>query len=247
MSVSNDVEMGTLYGVGVGPGDPKLLTLRALEIMARVPVIFAASSPKNNYSRALAVVEGTLSSRKEVHKLPFPMTSDQEVLEKSWKENAELVLEVLRQGRDAAFLTIGDSLTYSTYGYLIQTLGALEPDLKTESIPGITAYHAAAARMNLPLVESKESLLVLSGVSDPELIPRLAELADNLVIMKAYRNYDQIMDALESLPDGARACTVSNCCQPGEALHPDAFALRGQKMPYLSLIIAKNARGRERT
>ena len=239
----DDFEMGTLYGVGVGPGDPKLLTLRALEVLAQVPVIFAASSPKNDYSRALAVVEGLLNSRQQVNKLPFPMTDDPETLRRSWQQNAEAVLEVLRQGQDAAFLTIGDSLTYSTYGYLIQTLKALEPGVKTETIPGITAYHAAAARLNLPLVESKESLLLVSGVSDPAQIPRLAACADNLVIMKAYHNYDQIMDALESLPQRRPACVISNCCQPEEALHTDAYTMRGQKMPYLSLIIAKKKSG----
>lgn len=241
--MTDGVEMGTLYGVGVGPGDPKLLTLMALEVLGRVPVVFAASSPKNDYSRALAVVEDMLNSRQVVHKLPFPMTDDQEVLRQSWEHNARLVLEVLEQGRDAAFLTIGDTLTYSTYGYLIQTLKSLAPEVKIETIPGITAYHAAAARLNLPLVESKESLLVVSGVSDPAQIPELAACADNLVIMKAYRNYDQILEALESLPQRRPACAVSNCCQPGEALYTDAYAQRGQKMPYLSLIIAKKPDG----
>lgn len=242
--MKHDAGMGTLYGVGVGPGDPKLLTVRALEVLEQVPVVFAASSPKNNYSRALAVVEDRLHSWQKVCKLPFPMTSDAAVLRQSWEHNARQVLAVLAQGRDAAFLTIGDTLTYSTYGYLIKTLAALSPEARVETIPGVTAYHAAAARLNLPLVESKESLLVVSGVSDPAQIPRLAEFADNLVIMKAYRNYDRILDALESLPRRRAAYVVSNCCQPGEALYTDAHALRGRKMPYLSLIIVK--RGRER-
>jgi precorrin-2/cobalt-factor-2 C20-methyltransferase len=242
--VNHSVDTGTLYGVGVGPGDPKLLTLRALEVLARVPVVFAASSPKNDYSRALAVVQDMLSSRQRVCKLFFPMTDDPEVLGESWEHNANQVLTVLEQGQDAAFLTIGDTLTYSTYGYLIQTLVKLAPEVKIETIPGITAYHAAAARLNLPLVESKESLLVISGVSDPERIPALAESADNLVIMKTYNNSDQILDALESLPERRPAYLVSNCSQPGEELHLDAYALRGRKMPYLSLIIAKNGHGR---
>jgi precorrin-2/cobalt-factor-2 C20-methyltransferase len=120
----------------------------------------------------------------------------------------------------------------------------MNPQVKVETIPGITAYHAAASRLNLPLVESKESLMVVSGVNDPAEIPRLAQCADNLVIMKAYRKYDQILDALESLPEKRPACLVSNCCQVDEALHPDAYALRGQKTPYLSLIIVKNGDGR---
>ncbi len=171
------------------------------------------------------------------------MTKDPATLKAAWEANARRVLAVLEGGRDAAFLTIGDSLTYSTYGYLLKTLRGLDPALRVETVPGVTAYHAAAARLNLPLVESEESLLVVSGVGDPAEIPRLAAVADNLVVMKAYRDYDRLLDALEALPGGRRpACAVSNCCLPDEARHPDAYALRGRAMPYLSLIIAKRGR-----
>ena len=105
----------------------------------------------------------------------------------------------------------------------------------------MTSYHAAAARMNLPLVESEESLLVLSGVSSPEEIARIAPCAENIVILKTYRNYDKIVEALEGLPEKRTARLVSNCHQPGEVVDEDAFSKRGEKMPYLSLIISKMA------
>ncbi len=235
----NEQKRGVLYGVGVGPGDPKLLTLRGAEVLGQVRVVFAAGSSKNEYSLALNVVKDHLPAQTEVRKLDFPMTQDQEALDRAWERNAREVLEVLDQGRDAAFITIGDSLTYSTYGYLVRTLLALDPEARVETVPGITAYHAAAARLNLPLVESKESLLVVSGVSDPADISRLAACGDNVVIMKTYRNYDQIIDAIESLPERRRTYCVSQCGLPGERLQEDAASLRGQSMPYLSLVIVK--------
>ena len=106
-------------------------------------------------------------------------------------------------------------------------------------MPGVTSYHAAAAKMNLPLVESEESLLVVSGVNRIEDIAELARCAENMVILKTYHNYDQIVEALESLPDKRTARLVSNCHQPGEAVVEDAYSKKGEKMPYLSLIIAK--------
>lgn len=232
---------GTLYGIGVGPGDPKLVTIKAQEILGSVDMIFAAGSTKNDYSLALNIVQEHLSRTAQTRYLGFPMSSDPEVLDSAWQANADVVLEVLDSGRDAAFVTLGDTLTYSTYGYLIQTIQAKRPEAKIVTVPGITAYAAAAARMNQPLVEGKESLLVVSGVNDPAEITRWAGAADNLVIMKAYRNYDQIIEALEALPGKRRAMTVSNCCMPEEQVHEDAYERKGSKMPYLSLIVVKKA------
>ncbi|CAO0822145.1 precorrin-2/cobalt-factor-2 C20-methyltransferase [Desulfarculales bacterium] len=151
------------------------------------------------------------------------------------------MLAVLDSGRDAAFVTIGDPLTYSTYAYLLRTLKEMAPKAKVETVPGITAYHAAAARLNLPLVESKQSLLVVSGVSYPADIPRLAACGDTVVIMKTYRNFDRILDALEELPGTRSTYSVSQCGLAGEHIQEDATCLRGQKMPYLSLMIVKGS------
>ncbi len=233
-------KLGTLFGLGVGPGDPQLITLKALEVLKSVGVVFAAGSTKNDYSLALNVVSGHLPAGVEIRKLGFPMTDDEAELARAWRSNAAQVLQVLEEGRDAAFLTIGDPLTYSTYGYLLRTLKEIAPQAPVQTIPGVTAYAAAAARLNLPLVESKESLLVVSGVSDPADIPRLASCGDNLVIMKTYRNFDRILDALEKLPGRPRTYSVSQCGLAGERIQEDATALRGQKMPYLSLVIVKN-------
>jgi precorrin-2/cobalt-factor-2 C20-methyltransferase len=230
---------GTLFGLGVGPGDPKLLTLRAVEVLKEVGVVFAAGSSKNEYSLALNVVRDHLPAATRVVKLDFPMTQDQQALDAAWADNARQVLAVLDQGQDAAFVTIGDSLTYSTFGYLARTVLAIDPEARVETVPGITAYHAAAARLNLPLVESKESLLVVSGVSEPADIARLAACGDNVVIMKTYRNYDQIIDALEDLPERRQTYCVSQCGLPGEILCEDAASLRGRDMHYLSLVIVK--------
>ena len=109
----SDNNKGTLYGVGVGPGDPMLLTRLAVEVISKARVIFAASSPKNTYSRALNVVEDLIPPEAQVKMLNFPMTKDKAKLEEAWEANAREVLEVLDSGQDAAFVTIGDSLTYS--------------------------------------------------------------------------------------------------------------------------------------
>ncbi|MCB2185257.1 MAG: precorrin-2 C(20)-methyltransferase [Deltaproteobacteria bacterium] len=232
-------QKGTLFGLGVGPGDPKLLTVRAVEVLKRVDVVFAAGSSKNEYSMAFNVVKEYLPEHTQVRRLNFPMTHDEEKLASAWRENAREVLIELTNGHDVAFITIGDPLTYSTFGYLLKTVRELEPQTKVETVPGITAYNAAAARLNMPLVESKESLLVVSGVCDPGVIPSLAATGDNVVIMKTYRNYDQIIDSLEQLDVPRKTYSISMCGLPEERIREDATTLRGEKMPYLSLVLVK--------
>ncbi|KMY68695.1 precorrin-2 C20-methyltransferase [Desulfocarbo indianensis] len=230
---------GTLYGLGVGPGDPKLITLRALEVLKTVDLVFAAGSNKNDYSLALNIVRDHLPPQTPVRKLDFPMTKDPAARRKAWRRNAEEVLAELRQGRHAAFLTLGDPLTYSTFGYLAQTILQMAPQTPVETVPGITAYHAAAARLNLPLVEDRQSLTVVSGVSDAAEISRLARAGGTVVILKTYRNYDAILDALGPLNHGRQAYTVCACGLEGELVARDPESLRGRDMPYLSLMIVK--------
>ena len=232
-------KMGTFYGIGVGPGDPGLLTVRAVEILREAKVVFAASSPKNDYSMALNIAREHLNGEVDIRFLNFPMVRDPGELEQAWSENARRVLGTLESGRDAVFVTIGDPLTYSTYGYLMRTILEMAPDTPIETIPGITAYQAAASRLNVPLMEAEEALVVVSGVAGSEEVKRIAKCAENLVIMKAYRNFDEIVDALESLPESRDIYVVSHCGLDNEMVCRDARQLRGEKMPYMSLLIAK--------
>ncbi len=235
----SDQIMGTLYGLGVGPGDPGLLTLKAVEVLDRVEVVFAAGSSKNHYSRALEVVREHLRPGCSVERLPFPMTRQKQALQRAWQENAARVLAVLQQGIDAAFLTLGDPLTYSTFIYLMRTLRDLEPGAPVVTVPGVTAFAAAAARLNLPLAEGDEALMVVPGVSGSQEVARLATCGDNLVILKAYRNYDEIIDALAEEPHCFDSQAASNVGLPEESLAPKAASQKGTAMPYLTTVIAK--------
>ena len=145
---------GTLYAVGVGPGAPDLLTLRAVEALRQVDVILAAASPRNDYSRALETARPHLRPDVRLQRLEFPMTHDKATLRAAWEKAAGITRNVLRGGENAAFLTIGDPLVYSTFGYLLKTLRQLDDSLPVEIIPGITSFHAAAARTRTILCES---------------------------------------------------------------------------------------------
>ncbi|MBU2550893.1 MAG: precorrin-2 C(20)-methyltransferase [Proteobacteria bacterium] len=235
---------GTLYGIGVGPGDPELITIKAVRALERVDVVYAAASTKNDYSVALDIARPYLSKHPRIETLGFPMTRDEAVLEKAWRENAQAVAATLAQGNHAAFLTLGDPLLYSTFGYLLRTLKERHPEVVCQIIPGITSFQAAAARTQTILAESGENIVVTSGVGRNETLKTILQKVDNAVILKTYRDFDRICDTLEELDLARGAVLVSRCGQEGERIEHDVMGLRGEKMPYLSLLIVKRSGSR---
>jgi precorrin-2/cobalt-factor-2 C20-methyltransferase len=146
------------------------------------------------------------------------MTRDSSVLEAAWAGNAEKVLTVLRSGRDAAFLTLGDPLIYSTFGYLMRTVLARVPQLRVKIVPGVTSYQEAAARTGTVLCEGEENLLILSGIREEERFTRDMALADSAVILKAYRNVREIGAGLQKAGRGDDAVFASRVGLTGEIL-----------------------------
>jgi precorrin-2/cobalt-factor-2 C20-methyltransferase len=229
---------GTLYGIGVGPGDPELITLKALKVLHRVPYIFAASSTKNNYSLALDIVRCHLNGA-GIEYLPFPMSKDPQVLQSAWEQNARRVLEVLASGGDAAFVTLGDPLTYSTFGYLLKTLKRLYPEVRIVTIPGITSYSAAAALTHIPLTEGEESFYLVSGALGAAKLREVIDKSDNIVMLKTYRYFDEIYQTLEEMDLLDRTTCISRCGMDGETVVANLRDLKGKAMPYLSMVIIK--------
>ena len=231
-------ETGTLYGIGVGPGDPDLITVKALRILARRPHIFASASSNNTYSLALNIIRPYLNGV-GVEPLPFPMNRDPEVLEQAWEKNARRILEVLASGSNAAFLTLGDPLTYSTFSYLLRTISRLDPRVRVITVPGITSYHAAAALTRLPLSEGEESFFVASGALGADRLREVIDKADTVVLLKTYRHADKILATLEEMGLTEQAVCISRCGLEGETVVQDVRALKGRPLPYLSMIIIK--------
>jgi len=233
---------GKLYGIGVGPGDPDLLTLKAVKVLQKVSVVFTAASSKNDYSLALEIARAHIPADVRVRSLAFPMTRDIAAKKAAWAANADIVADYLHQGRDAAFLTLGDSLTFSTFGYLLRQIRDRYPDLDVETVPGITSYQASAAALNMPLVEGEESLLVLSGAEGGSRLREQTFSPDNVVFMKAYRNVPSICEALDEAGMLGQAAGVVSCSLPGEELIRDVKDLLRREPNYWTLIIAKKSR-----
>ena len=233
---------GTLYGIGVGPGDPELITLKAVRILNKVEVIFAAASSKNEYSLALENAESHMQNGAEVVRLNFPMTRHRNKLEKAWEENAHRILEYVQQGKDVAFITIGDPLTYSTFGYIMQTVGEIAPEVPICVVPGITSYQAATAVAREVMAEQEQTFCVISGSQGGERLRDVISRVDCVVMLKVYNHLDQILDTLKELGIEGQATLVSRCGMKNQVISRNPEELRGKIIPYLSLMIVKKGK-----
>jgi precorrin-2/cobalt-factor-2 C20-methyltransferase len=230
---------GTFYGIGVGPGDPDLITLKAVKILSRVDIVYAAASTKNNHSLAVNIAEQHIPEHTAVKMLHFPMTRDKSETRTAWHSHAKTILEDIKDGKNVAFLTLGDSMTYSTFGYLLKHVKKIAPEVEIQTIPGITSYQAAAARLNTPLVEGEESLMVVSGAKGGNHLRELAGKPENVVFMKAYRNVGDIKDAIDEVGSYPSSVGIKNCSHLNEEIIADISVLRDRAPDYWTLIIAK--------
>jgi precorrin-2/cobalt-factor-2 C20-methyltransferase len=231
--------MGTLYGIGVGPGDPDLLTVKAVRVLQTVDTVFTAASTKNNYSLAVNIVRAHIPDHVAIQTLSFPMTQDEKNKQAAWNSHANTILETLKQGKTTAFLTLGDPMTYSTFGYLVKSIQAIAPEAPIVTIPGITSYQAAAARLNTPLVEGEESLLVVSGSKGGDHFRRLSAKPDSVVFLKAYRHVADICAALRESDMIEKSTGIVNCTLPEEEIIREVGLLNERKPGYWTLIISK--------
>lgn len=229
---------GILYGLGVGPGDPELITLKAARVLNSVDIVFAAASTKNSYSLAISIAKPHIPDLTPIRMLRFPMTSDKKEMQKAWKDHALTIIKELEQGNRAAFITLGDPMTYSTYGYILKTIQALAPHQPVISIPGITSYQASAACLNTPLVEGEESLLITSGARGGERFRQLSVKPETVVFLKAYRNVKDITSALDEADRLENSVGITNCGLPDQEIIRNVRELDERPPEYWTIIIA---------
>jgi precorrin-2/cobalt-factor-2 C20-methyltransferase len=232
-------KIGTLYGIGVGPGDPELITVKAVRILKQVARVFAAASTTNSHSLAEKTITPYLRAGTPMVRLDFPMTRDRGVLTEAWQGNGRLILEAVEAGEDVALVTLGDPMTYSTFGYMMSTISKMKPDLPIRIIPGVTSFQAASAAAGWVLAEGEESLTVVSGALGAERLKEVIEHTDNVVILKVYRHYGEILQALKELNLTGRSVLVSRCGLEDERIVWNPTEGLEGIPPYLSLLLVK--------
>ena len=224
---------GKLIGIGVGPGDTELLTLKAAKVLKTVPVVFSPKSAKEKESIALSIVRPVLKERKDYKRLMlvepiFPMIEDKKELEKIWNSAADMMAQYLDSGRDVAFITLGDPSVYSTYSYVQKRLSGR---YEIETIPGITSFTACAAAKNKALVEQDDILTIVPKIDDR--LEEIIEYSDSVVLMKASRNTKELESAIESKNRQKEIYSVENCTREDEKII-EGFS---DEKPYLTTTV----------
>lgn len=233
-------QTGRLYGVGLGPGDPSLLTIRAAELIAKADVV-AYHSARHGRSIARSIAARHLTGSQIEEKLVYPITVEttdhpggyRGALEEFYEEAAERLAAHLDAGRDVVVLAEGDPFFYGSYQHMHKRLAHRYP---TEVVPGVTSISAAAARLGMPLVEAEEVLTVIPGtLPEEELTARLAA-ADSAVIMKLGRTFPTVRRALERVGRLDEARYVERATMDGERTGPLA-EVDPAEVPYFSVAV----------
>ena len=229
---------GICYGVGVGPGDPELMTLKAVRVLEACDVV-AAPQTRQGSTLALDIARGAADlAGKEVLPLPFAMSRDAQAREAGHAQAVEAIAARLAQGKDVACVTLGDVGVFSTFAYLADGLRVRGFEVRV--VPGVTSFSAVAARLGEGLTEMDEPLHVIPAAACADELDALLDLPGTKVFMKSCGSLPQLVQALERRGELGRAALVANCGLPDELVCRDLADFDPQKNPgYFTTVVVR--------
>jgi precorrin-2/cobalt-factor-2 C20-methyltransferase len=234
------VNLGTLYGVGVGPGDPELVTVKAYRLLQTSPVIAYPNKRMGGKSYALKIVELFVNpAEKTMLGLVFPMTKDEEVLQRHWAEAVEKVWSYIRTGRDVVFVTEGDPMLYSTFIHMSRLMRQNHPEVNVVSVPGVSSVNAAASCLGVPLADGDEVVAIVPAHGDMASMRQALLTHDCVVFLKVAKVLDDMIALLEDLQliDKAMVCTKVTSSE--ERVWHNVRELQGASLNYLTLMVVR--------
>ena len=255
-ALASDPARGTLYGIGVGPGDPELITVKALRQLQAAPVVAFPAGLKGKPGVAERIITPWLSAEQTRLPLNFPYVLDAQQLLAAWQQAAEVVWPYLARG-DVVFACEGDVSFYGTFTYLAQCLQQQHPGVKVEAIAGVSSPMAAAAALGIPLTCQAERLAILPALysfnqdsfdkhkddadsdgGDCQLEAALNS-AEVVVLMKVGSVYNQVWKILERRQLLARSYVVENATRPEQKIYTGLQNHPNLQLPYFSLLIVQ--------
>ena len=228
--------LGKFYGVGLGPGDPELVTVKALNVLQNADVIFNIISQQSSRSVSAGIVDELPGINAETVELTFAMRDNRDERNEFYRRNSEIIISYLSEGRNCALVTIGDPLTYGTYGYIMKELRQMLPELEIETVPGVNSWTALAAKTNTVLVEDRGKLSIVPSFAEEDIESVMRENSDTVVFLKTYRTRDKLLSVL---PDGADILYGSNICLGDEFITDSREEILQTEQNYLSMIIVR--------
>jgi precorrin-2/cobalt-factor-2 C20-methyltransferase len=224
-----------LYGVGVGPGDPELVTLQGVRVLREAEVVFVPVADTGEQGRAERIVAAHVTTAPR--RLVFALTDDS-ARDRAWDAAGREVADVFEAGaRSVAFATIGDPNIYSTFTYLAATVRALVPDLQVSTVPGITAMQSLAASSGTVLVEGRESLALMPLTAGIDKLSEALQTHDSVVAYKGGRVLPEVLEAVRAAGRIDGAVVGSALGMPSEDIREATSVDPEHRAPYLSTLL----------
>lgn len=231
--------VGILYGLGVGPGDPELITVKAFRRLMDTPVIAYPRKRKGSKSYAHQIAEAYINPQeKEMLGLVFPMTKDKEMLEREWNKTVASVWDYLSEGKDVAFVTEGDPLLYSTFIHMMRLMKKLHPEVEIKTVPGISSINGAASRLGIALADGDEHIAIVPARDDYEAMRKVIEENDCIVFIKVAKVMDVMLKVLRDLSLLEKASVVTKVTSDEEVIW-NVAELDGLELEYLTLMVVR--------
>ncbi len=231
--------VGTLYGLGVGPGDPELITVKAYRKLKDCPVIAYPKKRKGSKSYAHQIVDVYLKSdEKDMLGLVFPMTKDPVILEREWLNTVEVVWEKLKEGKDVAFVTEGDPLLYSTFIHMMNLMKERHPEAEIKTVPGISSINGAASRLGISLAEGDDHLAIVPARDDYETMKKVIIENECVIFIKVAKVMALMLDVLGELDLLEKASVVTKVTSEEEVIW-DIRELDRVELEYLTLMVVR--------
>jgi precorrin-2/cobalt-factor-2 C20-methyltransferase len=228
--------LGTFWGVGVGPGDPELMTLKAARILAGVDLIFCPAETTQGASFAARIVAPLGLPSEKFRPVSLCMSRQRGAAQEGYRLAAEAIVAEMRQGHSAAWITEGDPLFYSTFTYIAEEVRRLCPEARIEIVPGVSSVQAAAARAGVPLAHLDEAMAVLPAAYGLERLPMLLDSCATVALLKVHSAVDALLDVL---PENMQSVYLEKVGTSEERVTTDLSSLRGRKLPYFSLVLLR--------
>ncbi|QGG52115.1 precorrin-2 C(20)-methyltransferase [Lysinibacillus pakistanensis] len=231
--------LGILYGLGVGPGDPELITVKAFRVIQESPVIAYPKKLRGSKSYAHRIVDVYINpEEKDMLGLVFPMTKDEAVLEREWTKSVELVYEKLKEGKDVAFVTEGDPLLYSTFIHMMKLMQDKHPEVEIRTVPGISSFNGSASRLGIALADGDDKVAIIPAHDDYNAMRDAIESHDAVVFIKVAKVIDLMLQVLRDLDLLDKASVVTKVTSDEEIIW-DVRELDGVELEYLTLMVVR--------
>jgi precorrin-2/cobalt-factor-2 C20-methyltransferase len=232
--------LGILFGISLGTGDPELITVKGLRILQNVSVVAFPAGINNQPGLAEKIVTPWLEKLPTKLPLNFPYVQDETILQQAWEQAAQEVWNYLILGQDVAFVCEGDVNFYSTFTYLAQTLTNDHPDVIIKTIAGVCSPMAAVAALGIPLTVKDQSLVILPALYTIDKLEQVLTWADVVVLMKFNSVYTQVWQLLQQMNLLQFSSIVEKATFPEQLIYQDLSNISQLKLSYFSILIIKN-------